>query len=155
MPGPKEEERAIGDCTYRVTQLTSEPARRLFVRLFNVLGPSIGQLTGAVKSGSAILDADLSGVFATLARDLTPDELEAVIKVLCDNKTIAYDHDGKWPKLDKKDFDFHFTGEVGKMFKVLAFAIEVNYRDFLGEIGGLFRAQQAAPATSASSSPTT
>lgn len=137
MPGPKTEEREIGRYTYRVTQLTAKPARQMLMRLINVIGPSFGAMFDGKASLTQILATDIgigSGITQLTTR-LTEDELEYVIGVLVREKTIAYHDSGKCPTLENQSsWDLHFTGELGEMFKVLAFSLEVNFKDFLGAL---------------------
>lgn len=135
MPGPKDETKIIDGTTYRVTQLVSKPARKLLVRLFNALGPTVGAFIPEGKLSLKNLfngEINLRDGISRLSQDLTESELEHLIEVLCSNKTIACESEGgKWPILDAAQFDLHFTGRTMTMFKVLAFAIQVNYSDFL------------------------
>lgn len=133
MVGPKQEERTIGDTTYRVTQLTAKPARRLFARIVQLLGPGIGSMMeGQPLSMQALLGADMGVGIKEITKALDPEEQEHVIDVLCENKTIARRDGDKWPIMNKEAFDLHFTGRLVDMYKVIGFALEVNYSDFLG-----------------------
>lgn len=155
-PGPKSEERTIGDNTYRVTQLVSKDARPTLIRLFKLLGPSIGQMVEDAMAGRSINpDIGVGVAISQLADRISEDDLERLIDTLVQNKTLARKTENGWPLLDKAGFDVHFTGRIGEMFKVLAFALEVNFQDFLGGLRSAAQSLFKGKGTSASPSPQT
>lgn len=167
--GLQSETRTIGDTTYRVTQLPAGKSRRLLVRLYKVLGPAFGKLlegfdatsvTGGGKAPS-LLDIKMESVsqaMSTLAIHLTEEDLEFVVDRLFTGDMVEMDvGDDKWVKLTKERVDLHFAGKLDEMFRLLAFALEVNYASFFAGSGGAsaFLAKLATPTPSQSKSPQT
>lgn len=129
--------KTIDGVAYAVTQLPARRAARLLNRLLRVFGPALGGLAGAAKGGASLETADLSSVGPVLeglfAR-LSEDEQDHLINELLATATV----DGKevLPVLD-----LHFQGRLGALFKLVGFAVKVNFEDFSG---GLIAAAKAA-----------
>lgn len=125
----------IGDCSYVVEPLGFISARKTFVRLSNLLGPSLERLAASSKTVTEG-EAGALGAFVSLLggllkelEDSDPDALQAVFAP----KTVVHLPDGKEPQLSKV-IDSHFAGKrFGHYFIWLAFCIEVNYADFFSE----------------------
>ena len=121
----KTEEKKIGPCTYKVTQLGAIKGRAAFLRLVKVLGPMLG---GAVDQDGKVRDKDfdLGKLFASMTLD------EDDLTYFCDlfgERTFVVKPDGKMPRLDNV-FDEHFAGQYIDMVQWLAFAVKVNFADF-------------------------
>ena len=119
--------RKIGDTAYRVTQLQAVKGRKLLVKLLKALGPA----------AEAITDAQSGNVGALLAK-LTENLDETLVDELCDVFAASTEYElasGKWVGLGEAGiFGLHFAGKYGEMAKWLAFAVEVNYGSFLGDL---------------------
>jgi len=140
------EERTIDGHVYAVSQLTASRGLEMFGRLAALIGPAALE----VLARGASFDKDLAtlapAAMALFAR-LKPGDLSEIAKELLAPATV----DGK--PLEKQ-FELHFQGRIMHLFKVLLFAVEVNFRDFRDALGGLV-ASQKAPGRSEGSSTST
>lgn len=117
--------RRIGRYEYKVTQLQAIKGRRLLVKLLKALGPAAEALSVSSQDNAGALIGKL-----TAGLD------EALVDELCDTFAARSEfqlENGKWMDLAGQ-FDLHFAGQYGEMAKWLAFAVEVNYGSFLGEL---------------------
>ena len=142
----KIEEKEIDGLRFKTKQLPAMRAFKLMARLVKAIGPAIGAL--AKLDPSTRVDAvtsELAGAFSTL------DDQEAerlVPEILINTTVLTEDARGLSEKsLTKERIDEVFTGRLMTMFKVLGFALEVNYGDF---IAGSVPAAPQPPALSAS-----
>ncbi len=133
------EERTIDGHLYAVSQLPASRGLEMFGRLAGLIGPAALE---ALARGAS-LDKDLQtlapAAVALFAR-LKPGDLSEIAKGLLGPATV----DGK--PLEQQ-FDLHFQGRIMHLFKVIFFAVEVNFRDFRDALGGLV-ASPKAPASS-------
>jgi hypothetical protein len=136
----------IGNTTYSVTQLTWGKSNALWVRLLNALGPSVGKLAGGWDPKKGVLGNDVGPAIERLSRDLSADDIEAVVNTLLEAQTIRMTRDGKSPILDREKWELHFTGKYLESLKVIAFALEVNFGDFLGGLQDALASKGEAPA---------
>ena len=124
----KSESRQFDDLVVTVQQLPAMRGVLLSRKLARIAAPAIG----ALKSVS--LDADVSVLGDALVQvleQLSEKDLEELIKTLLETATVEVD--GKIAPL-RPVFDMVFAGKVLTVFKVLAFAIEVNFLDFFGPL---------------------
>lgn len=144
------DERQIGEHTYRVTQLTTLKARALFARLVQFLGPGVAT---AISSGnvSSILNMDIGALVGSLADKFTDNELAYFCTQLGSCSEIVVD--GKTQTLTNAIIDVHFAGHLLDMFKWMAFALEVQFSDFLSEWKRIQAAALEAKAKSVQNSP--
>jgi len=129
----KKESRTIGDHTYEVTQFPTTKALTMLNRLVCLLGESIGTMTD---------DGGFSSAAKTLIGRLEGEDLAEFCQSLLEKVTI----DGQ-KQQGEKYFDLHFAGQIGHLFEVVAFVLEVNFNDFLSVLKTAFQAamiQQAA-----------
>lgn len=140
------ETRSIDGMTFTVQQLGGKPAGRLFVRLSSYLFPALSQGASALdkldlKAGlNAEMDLGtigrgLSAAARTLFEKLTEDEYEALLNQLLETAMVRSPKGGDVPLMPL--FDDMMAGKVLTQMKLLAFALEVNFRDFLPALGGL------------------
>lgn len=145
------ESRTIGSTTYHVRQLGAGDARRLLVRLTKAVGPVLGAVLEeaagssnvpvpkdakglAALSGFAVSRKGISRALQELSVRLTESDLEFAVKLLGGTTEIETDA-GKQVPLTLERQELHFAGRMGEMFRWLAFALEVNYRDFFPVAG--------------------
>jgi len=141
------ETREIDGMKFTVQQMGGKQAGRLFVRLSSYLFPAISQAAGALdkldlKAGLSGAEVDvgavgrgLSAAAKTLFERLTEDEYESLLQQLLETALVRSPKGGDvplWPV-----FDDMTAGKVLTQVKLVAFALEVNYRDFLPALGGL------------------
>lgn len=143
----KHEETTIGETQYRVRQLPAGKARKLLTRMFGVAGPALGALIeksdgaspadGVEEDDEGQLDtAGVASALTRLALDLKEDDLEYIVGQLFDSGCVDMRTDsGDWLKLSLSLADAHFTGALAEQFKLIGFALKVNYGDFLGVLG--------------------
>lgn len=124
----------IDEHTYTVSPLGAFPAQRLLVRIGKIIAPLAGGFKGLDQ------EMDLGPAIGRLFEVATPDEIEFIIKELAKNSQV----DGK---LLSTVFDIHFRGKLLTMYKWAAFALEVNYSDFFGGLGGLANVVELAKAS--------
>jgi len=123
------DERNIDGTLYSVSQLPASRGLEMFGRLSGLVGPAA--LEALAKGAS--LDKDLQTLAPAavmLFARLQPGDLSGIAKELlgpaaADSKPLA------------PVFETHFQGRIVHLFKVLLFAVEVNYRDFFDALGGL------------------
>lgn len=129
------QEKKIGEIMYRVTQLPALPGRKLLVRLYKTLGPTIGAaLKGLPDSGSSVSlgsleSSSIGDALTALAHDLTEDDLEYVVTTLTGTTEFSRETN-KWLPL-RNELDDHWAGKYLQMFQWIAFGLQVNYADFL------------------------
>jgi hypothetical protein len=134
--GLKTEQRSIDGKNYIVTQFPAGRALRIWHRLVKLVGPALGTAFGGIKNDDkSILDARFDfSVIGTAIEKLTgamsEDEFHAFTLELLQMTS----QDGK--EINKTTFDVLFQGEIAHLFKVLAFVLEVNFKDFYSALAG-------------------
>lgn len=123
------QQREIDGTTFEVSQLDVKVSRAVFVRLGRVLGPALAEF-GKVGDVKSLLDVDHSVAFGAISK-LLMNASEEDLEFFCQtfmkkSKFIPPEGTGLIGLVD-----LAFTGRLLTMFKWLAFAIEVNYSDFL------------------------
>ncbi len=134
--GTRSEQRVIGDRTFEVSQLPARRALEMFGRLGRLLGPAAFE--AIAKGGNLDPEADvveamlpaIAPAVQTLFGNLPAGELTSIAEALlapatCDMKPIV-------PQMDEL-----FQGQILQLLQVVAFAVEVNYRDFFDAGRGL------------------
>lgn len=145
----------IGGTVFQATQLPARRSLRLFARLGKVAAPviahltAVGQAKGAKKNLLSMDVGSLVPVLQALFEALPPAEAESLFEEVLSSTAII--EAGKspiplWPVVDSR-----LQGRTLDLFKVAAFALEVNYGDFLDA----FRAATGASAAEPSTSPET
>ncbi|KKN75988.1 hypothetical protein LCGC14_0375450 [marine sediment metagenome] len=148
--GIETKETVIGNHTFKVSQLPASKARKLLVRLFKVAGPSLGKVLESLKGKNGktgLNDLNLGKIsegLALLANNVFEDDFEYVVNALLEGERIIYHVDGKWPVLSLETSDILFAGKLDQMFKLIAFALEVNFSSFFAGSGGLTNAIKRA-----------
>lgn len=153
-PNLKRDEREIDGVRFMCEQHGAKRSLRLDARLGRLLGPGLAD----VLTGGGVADGD----YAAMARGLVPlfanlsdDDAEALVdEVLV--KTTAIDGDSVLDLCKKAHFEIVFGGRRMTLWKAVAFALEVNYRDFFEAAYAAFakfKAQVAAKAAAAAPAP--
>lgn len=126
-------QRQIGGNLFTVTPL---PAMRSFV-LQSKLAPALSSIIGSIGSlaGGSLAETDVGALAPAVAgffSKLGPDELEQVTRQLLGDATM----DGKPLFSPAGDpFNVFMAGRTMDTWKLLWFAVEVNYPDFFGLLG--------------------
>jgi hypothetical protein len=141
LPGKEE---TFDGIRVRVQMLPAMKAYLLLPRYAVALGHAASKL-GQV---SDLLDASVGAMGAAtmaLFEKLTPAELDSITRELMSTATI----DGE--AFDKA-VDLKFRGKILTLLKVVRFAFEVNYGDFLDVVRGFLKeSAEKAPSQSSSS----
>lgn len=133
------QDRTIDGLTYSVSQLPASRGLEMFGKLAGLLGPAA--LEALAKGASFDKDLQtLAPAAVMLFARLQPGDLTAIAKELLGPATVD-----NTPL--EKQFEVHFQGRILHLFKVLVFAIEVNFGDFF-DVLGAFGGKSKAPASS-------
>lgn len=136
------EEKLIGEHTYFVTQLGALQGRKLLRRLVAIAGPALAELVKELPPASkdgrgfdlgALNLSTVGAAVEALTERMTEEELEHVCNVLAARTEVQLDPERRVPL--QSIFDVHFAGRYSAMFQWLAFALEVNFRDFFAGSG--------------------
>jgi hypothetical protein len=160
----KTSSRQIGERLFTLTQLPGWRGAKLFWQLSSVLLPALTSLgkglsiapEALLSKGVAGLDVDLGALLGNaghasqmLFEKLPPDEFERIARELLE--TCSVQKAGVTVPL-MPIFDEEMSGEMGSLLGLLAFALEVNFKDFLpGLADKAARAAKAASNLGASS----
>ncbi len=141
------QEKEIDGYVFRVTQLPAMKSLRMFARLGKLFGPAITKgLAGMDIKDLSKLDVGLLGAaFGELFTSVSENDLESLTRDLLAATTI--DNVLLLPVIDLK-----LQGQPLTILKLLAFALEVNYKSFFDAARAL-GASRAAPSTSTSPTP--
>jgi hypothetical protein len=127
------QDKIIGENTYTVTQFGATKSLKMLHRVGKFIADPLSKLAGEIKPGAGIADQNITT--ETLGKAVqaffvscNENEFESTVKELItsttrNNKPI--------------NFEIDFSGQIGELLKVLAFVLEVNYKDFFSGIGGL------------------
>lgn len=142
----RSETREIRGTTFTVTQLTATRSLKLLNKIGKVLGPSLAHLGRAVEDGggdirSADVDfGEIGSAAAALFEKLSDDALfDSITRELLAGVTVQ-SKDGIVPLFagaSTATFDAVFADHPTDAYRLMLFALEVNYRDFFGAIAGL------------------
>ena len=129
----KTEKRTIDGITFEVTQLGFAKSRQAFVRLAKAVGPALAKIADSAPSLAdmrKIAPGSLAEAVETLISNVGDSDLEWFADVF--GSVTRYSVDGeRWPFLRAEDREELFSGRILLFFAWLAFALEVNYSDFL------------------------
>ena len=116
-------EREIGGVVYTCEKLPAEPAFKLFLRATKTLEAAEGLLEAIIFGGD---DLDVVRNLFAFARECNEEKVHALVMDLY--------------RLPKGEGE---PEGIGDLLKVAQFALEVNYRDFLGGcLGGKLRGEE-------------
>ena len=118
--------KTIADHDIMVTQYPGRKAIEINAKLFKLLGSSFVRLF----SGTDVLDSfSLSSAIDIFIEKLNPKEFTNFVLELLQSTRI----DGK--EITETVFDTEFAGDMGLVYKILGYTLEVNYGNFFGEAG--------------------
>lgn len=145
----KHEERLIDGRSWRAVQLPAREGRWLLLRIARMAGGPLARAVKLVDRPDAPVTAeDFAEVVEALTKHVEPKDVEEVMDAFLASTLV----DGR-----KINFDLDFAGSYGTMFRVFAFALEVNYRNFFDDLLGAARTaglSQLGPESSPKASPT-
>lgn len=143
------QKKTIDGIEFEVRPLAGMRAVTFLPRLNKVLGPALGALaaTKGVADSKALQDA-----LSVLGEKLDEKEMEYIARTLLAECTFQ-PADGSAGGVLMPRFDQVFAGQPETAFKLLAFALEVNYAGFIPALRALGLRAQGAPSTSKTPSP--
>ena len=111
---------------YACRMMPATKGQKVLIRLTELVGrPALVMAAGAVRGEGDVQLHDLIEVGTRIIFErLTDEEADASIKDVLDGVMV----EGGGDVL--KNFDEHFRGRILHLYKVFAWALEVNYRDF-------------------------
>lgn len=121
------QQRTIDGIDFEVRPLPAMKSLETFPRITALLAPLLSDLGSLAKGAQADRLDTIGKALASLART-DPKEVVALTKVLLDGSTITT-ADGKRQHL-LPVIDDELATKMWTLFRLLAFAVEVNYRDF-------------------------
>jgi len=146
----------IGEFQYRVKQLSDPAGMRLFTRLMKILIPAIGAgLKGVPSDGQNIKIAEMTtgavgDAIIAMAHEMTEDDFMYLYDTLATDSQFSQDGQAWFPMTSDST---HWSGRYLQKFQWMAFALEVNYADFLGGNDAIGRLVQMFRTGRQSSSP--
>lgn len=146
MPAFKVESKRIGAHDYKVTQLNAVTGRRVFTRLFKLVGPAMAKTEG--RKGDDALAAAMTG----LLEHLSEDDVDYFCDVFSAVTSVSGGAYSKAAPQLADVFLSHFAGEYLAMMQWLAFCMQVNFRSFFAgagrAIGQLVASDSSSPTVS-------
>lgn len=122
------QKRTIDAYTVEISPLPAWQGLEGLHQLTRLVGPA---LTGVLAAAKGDMQAIGSGVSQALMTT-PPAEVTALLKRLLGPCRITLPDGKQVPALGV--FDTEFQGKLLTVFKIAAFAVEVNYGDFFGEV---------------------
>ena len=114
------------EINYGCTMLPATKAQMVFVELLDVLGHPLLMAVSKGFTDSSDLEGIADAGANSLFTKLRPDNSDRLIKVLLG----CVRSKGAGNLASEAVFDKHFAGRIHHLYKVIAWSIEVNYRDF-------------------------
>lgn len=130
-------EKLIDGKKYQVGYWDVDTSTATLTKLFKILGEPLAKiLLGALeekKEGQSLMDVKLDGAqakfvaeaFSGLSSRLDEGEVQKLLRQCCGQGLLC---DGK-----QVEYNSHFMGKIGHLFKVAFFVLRHQYSDFLGE----------------------
>ena len=127
----KTETQVIDGISYTSTQFSATKGLKMFHRLGKYIGPALGKINIddlKNKSGGDIEISAFAGAIEAFFSACPENEFESTIKELLTTTTRNN---------APINFDLDFSGELGHLFKVLAFVFKVQFGNFFNGVKGL------------------
>lgn len=125
-----EVETSEGPCEITVTQLDGNKGSQLGVRLVQLVGPSIVGLVGAMEGNDVSKMVDTA---QTLLTKVTPEEFEKIKTEVLRGAQAKLN--GEFHDVDARFIGDAFAGHPGSLYKLVGFALKVNFQNFLTDLG--------------------
>jgi hypothetical protein len=136
--GLKTAKRDIAGMEVRTTQFPALRAMGLLTTLGRILSGSAGKLASVAGGSTSIGDLDIgsaASAIGALFEQVDATEAQQIAKDILAQTSVVTDEVIE-DLAQKGAIDRVFSGSLLVMFKVMAFALEVNFGDFLDGIGG-------------------
>lgn len=137
---PEPEKRDIDGYSFTVSKLPGRRMTRVFVRLTKAVGKGGSGLGGLLKKGA--IEDQASAILSLLGAVDEDDVMFIANELLTPCTYRAPDGSGGNPS---DNFDTLFQGRIDLLFKVLVFALQVNFGSFFKGLSERAAAQAAAP----------
>jgi hypothetical protein len=129
----KTQEKIINNNSYTVTQFPATKSLKMLHRVGKFISAPLSALAKDVQTSKGIMDQNISTetlgkAVQAFFESCDENTFEQTVKELLTSTT----KNGK-----QLVFDIDFCGNMGELMKLLAFILEVNYKDFFSGIGGL------------------
>ena len=119
----------VGKTYYQLNHFTPSKALSLLVRLTKIIGAPLAAFFTA--DDTLAFEAVLPRVVEQLGLGLEETIVLATVKELCMDLKFKNEQ-GQWEHVE---FDIHFMGQIGQLFKVLRAVLEFQYKDFFDGVG--------------------
>ena len=119
--------RTIDGLDFELSPLTAWKGMETFTRVTRFIAPAVSSI---FSKGSGDTGAALALAFQGLASN-SPAELKSITEILLEGCTVAFE--GRTVRL-LTVFDTVMRGKIFTVFKLLAWAVEVNYADFFAAL---------------------
>lgn len=123
-------ETSEGPCEITVTQLDGNRGGNLGIRLAQLVGPPIVNLVGAMEGNDTRKVVDAA---QTLIGKITPEEFERVKAEVLRGAQAKFN--GEFTDVDSKFIGEAFAGHPGSLYKLVGFALKVNFQNFFEDLG--------------------
>jgi hypothetical protein len=128
------EKKTIDGGNYVCSMMPATKANRIFTEIIGLVGAPAFAMVSAAFAKDEVEDVHVeqlvaSGLQVFLA-DLSPDQWDRIVFEMMDGVLV----EGVGSLHDRGKFDQHFRGRVLTMWRVWAWAMEVNFRDFLDAV---------------------
>ena len=128
--------KVIDGIEFTIDQLPAMRALRLLNKLARLASPALGAIGAAFSQSKSVANMDLDALgrgASALLSSLSDDEMEAITRELLGSAIMR--SGGKNVEL-LAVFDLEFRGKMGTVLKLLGFALEVNYGNFIEALKG-------------------
>lgn len=142
---------SLGGVTYRVAQLPATKALKLSHQLARILGPALLRAGAAIdRKGGKLLESkidfgQLSDAADLLFRNCDEVTFESIVKTVLTDQLVMV-QGATVVRIDPAMFELQFAGQMKTLFRLIAFALEVNFADFFDDLRPLLAALQAKAA---------
>lgn len=125
----------IDGSEYEFQQFGAKQSLKLLTRVLKIIGEPMALSVEAFEGEGKLLDRKISGKGLALAAKalterLDQDEVVDLLTQFCSHPACLCD--GK-----QVEFNTHYEGRLGHLFKVFQAALEVQYQDFFGALSEL------------------
>lgn len=139
----KYEEKEIDGLKFGTTQYAAMRGLELMGKLASSMGPALGAMS-AIEGENDF--EKYAPMLAIALRDLEPSKLSTLCVDILSGTTATIEENNKVKRVDlssKEALDRVFSGRLMTMFKVILFALKVNFADF--GFGSESAASESAP----------
>lgn len=131
-------EAVIEGVTYKVMPLLTSEGLIILTRLTKLMAPAAAAgLGGETDAEGVDEELNIGRAVAALAASLEEAQTLDTIKRLVSEQRVQ--HTNPEGNMVPLRFDHHFSGDYKALFQVVKLSLEVNFGDFFGVVGGLFK----------------